>query len=83
MFITTLTAAPINTVFVNILCRPVGIKYCMPVTLLIPIANIRQLSILSNVTTVPYPSPKNHGTKLFAIPINPKHNGIPRNQTKL
>ena len=82
-FIIKLDIAPINTDIVNKLCLFVGMRYCIPVTLFIPIASIRKESTPTNDITFSYPSPKNHGIKLYETNINPKQKGIPKNQTNL
>lgn len=66
-----LITAPHITDIENSLCLFVGSKYCVPVTLLIPIINIIGLITFIKITTLSYPCPKNNGTKTFETAIIP------------
>ena len=74
--------APIITEIVKNFSLPVGIKYNIPVKLLIPIEIIKKLSIFNRGTTSLQPLPKNHGTKLLETETIPRHNGNPIKKTK-
>ena len=82
-FNTTFTLAPTITDLVNFLSWLVGKRYCLPITLLIPINKMIGDVIIINIDTFSNPSPKNHGTKLIDIPAIPIIIGDPIKKTNL
>ena len=83
MFSSVFTTAPAVTVSVNALSLPRGIRYCTPMTLLMPIATQSADSITAMPFTPSYPSPKNQVLKLKITAEMPKASAVPRNQTNL
>ena len=81
IFMTKLAAAPIHTERVSRPSRLVVTRYCIPITLLKPIIGNSVAIIMMRYGTFSYPGPKNHGEKLRAMPIRPKHRARPINQT--
>lgn len=78
-----LTIAEATTAYVYWFCRFVDTKYCCPITLANPIKIAIGEHTFINNATFSNPLPKNQGTKLSAVAINPKVIGIDKNHTKL